>query len=163
MMRPIVNESRRFVDGANTTTPRGVILLECILSLALLVATGLAVIALIDRAGSAIERAKETEMAADLARSGMSKLEAGLETVQTLAGPVEAWRDEGDETFDDSLPEATPWSLAVEVEPAEFPGLTLVTVTAERSDTSGRVLTTYSLRQYVRLNAEQGTESGGAP
>ncbi len=133
---------------------RGAILLECILSLAILIAAGLAVLALMDRSSSAVDRVKEAEHATDLARTVMSKLEAGLGTVQTLAGPAAAWRDESDETFDDDLPEATPWMVVIEVEPTEFTGLTLVTVTAEKSLSPGRILASYTLRQFVRLNDE---------
>jgi len=142
---------------------RGAILLECILSLAILVGAGLAVLALIDRASGALAASRDAESAADLARSAMSKLEAGLGSVQTLAGPVEPWRDERDGTFDDALPEESPWSIAIDVEPAEFPGLTLVTVTAEKTDPLGRTLAVYALRQFVRLQSADAAGAGDAP
>jgi len=145
---------------ASPGRPRAAILLECILSLAILVGAGLAIISLVDRAGSALTGARDAELAADLARSTMSKLAAGLGTVQTLAGPVESWRDERDETFDDSLPADSPWTVAIDAEPAEFPGLTLITVTAINADPSGRVRSMYSLRQLVALGSEAGESDG---
>src|SRR5437762_4748194 len=51
---------------------------------------------LVDRAVEGMQRSRLSEKAADLARSAMAKMEAGIETAGTLNGPVRAWMaDEG--------------------------------------------------------------------
>ncbi len=115
---------------------------------------GLAVLSAVSQATGSLGSAREKQVAVDLARSAMAKLEAGIETTSTLSGPVKAWSedinlaevsDEGDDTG---------WELVVEAEPASFDGLTYVSVTARRAVALGAeaaVASSFTLRQLVRL------------
>src|SRR5688572_10823162 len=85
---------------------RGALLLEVILALALFVMGGIALLTMIGRTFANVEFVRDSERAADLARSAMAKLEAGIATADTLDGPVRGWLDD-DESFDgDELAEA---------------------------------------------------------
>jgi hypothetical protein len=140
-------------------------LLEVMLALALVVVVGLLVLGAVSRSTDALRAARERQVAVDLARSAMAKLEAGIESSTTLNGPVKAWAEgmnlaevseEGDETG---------WELIVETEPTTFDGLTYVTITARRErynvasvDTGAGAGESYTLRQLVRIaeKAEEG-------
>jgi hypothetical protein len=136
---------------ANRST-RGAVLLECLLALALFVACGLAVMAMMDRAASSVATTRDSEIAVDVARTAMAKLEAGLATAETLNGPVPAWRDERDGTFDESLPTGAAWNLEIHTEPSQFEGLTKVSVRAFKQTVgSENELASYTLHQLVRL------------
>ena len=102
----------------------------------------------------------------DLARSALSRIEAGIETPETLNGPVPEWQDEDSTAeFEDAPPAPTGWELSIRTTPfggtgrgggaAGSGGLTLVEVTALRRD-PGRAApaVTVTLRQLVRLGAE---------
>lgn len=131
------------------------------LALALVTVVGLLVLGAISRSTDALRAARERQVAVDLARSAMAKLEAGIESTTTLNGPVKAWSegmnlaevsDEGDDTR---------WELIVETEPTTFPGLTYVTITARRERTNVASVDanegageSYTLRQLVRLGEE---------
>jgi hypothetical protein len=131
------------------------VLLECVVALALFVACGLAVMAMMDRAASSVASTRDAELAVDVARSAMAKIEAGIATPETMNGPVPAWRDESDGSFDDSLPSGDAWVLEVETEPSQFEGLTKVSVRAfKQARGSERELASYTLHQLVRLTEQ---------
>ncbi len=145
-------------------TSRGALLLEMLVAVGLFVVAGLAISGAMERGLGAMIRDREETKAADLARSAMAMLEAGIETPQTLNGPVRAWQDdssmlEGDEqagsvtqTFEEGAVDASGWELEVLTEPSEFEGLSLVSVTAMRLDTvSGEIAISHTLHQLVRL------------
>jgi len=128
------------------------VLLECVLALALFVACGLAVMAMMDRAAASVAHTRDAEVAVDIARTAMAKIEAGIATPETLNGPVPAWRDENDATFDDSLPTGAAWNLEVNTEPSQFAALTKVSVRAYRQlPGSEQELSSFTLHQLVRL------------
>lgn len=141
----------------------GWVLLEMMVSLAIFAMTALAVLGAVDRGLSSAERTRQQARAVDLATSTMAKLEAGLGTVQNLAGPVPAWEPPmvSDGPFDESAPggfsEVPPaesgWEIEIDTIRSEFPGLTNVTVTVVKrpSPNSDSLVASYSLHQLVRL------------
>lgn len=142
---------------ANRAMRRGAVLLECLLALALFVACGLSVMAMMDRAMASVAATRDAEIAADIARSAMAKIEAGLGTPETMNGPVPEWRDELDVSFDESLPTGAVWHLEVTTEPSQFEGLTRVSVRAyKQAPMSDTELASYTLVQLVRLMAMPG-------
>lgn len=131
---------------------RGVMLMEVMLALALVVVVGLTVLSSVSQSTDALGASREKQVAVDLARSAMAKLEAGIETTTTLSGPVKAWTEDMNlaEVSDDG--DDTGWELVVESEPSGFDGLTYVTVTARRAALDGGVPGPgFTLRQLVRL------------
>lgn len=154
------------MKGAGPVRPRGGVLLEVVVAIAIFVGAALAVMACVDRAAGALERTRGLQRAADLARSAMSQLEAGLASVVTLNGPVPVL--EG--TDGPGVPYSggaagdgeSGWELEVQTEPSEFGSLTKVTITAvRRRQESGAVVYSYTLTQLVRLGERAG-ESAGA-
>jgi len=137
--------------------PSAAILLECVIALAILLGTSIALLAMASRAVDATERARNTERAADLARSTLSRIELGLMPIERATGPVEAWRDEADGSFDDDVAEPTGWRLETNVEPSPFEGLSLVTVRAvyQPGGENASVLGIFSLTQAIRLQGRE--------
>lgn len=152
---------------------RAALLLEVILSLALFVGTALMILAILGRALDALEEARLRQTACDLARSAMSRIEAGIASPESLNGPAHLF-DEPLNAPGDDVPVESGWELIVETEPSPFDGLTLVTVTARRvqdptgphtaddPDQGQHRAGTYTLRQLVRLD-ELGAEAGLPP
>jgi hypothetical protein len=154
---------------------RGALLLEIILALAIFVMAGSAILALVDRTASGVERARGAAKAADLARSAMARIEAGIGTPQTLNGPVLAWpesddaRAEDDESGDGIIssggiaPPESGWELEIDTEPSEFTGLTKITVRAIKraAPDSEQLVAEYTLRQLVRLSGKGEDRAGG--
>jgi hypothetical protein len=154
---------------------RGALLLEVMLALGIFVMAGTAILTLVDRTVEGMDRVRLTRHAADLARSAMAKMEAGIETPQTLSGPVHAWSAEeaGFKTTSgetrgggvvDAVPIDSEWELQVDTEASQFHGLTRVTVKAFRraGEGSDRMLASYTLRQLVRLGGKGADSVGGA-
>lgn len=136
---------------------RAAILLECVVALAILVSVAMVLVGTVTRAVDAVEQARQTEQAADLARSTLARIELGLLPLERANGPVAAWRDEGDTSFDDDLPEETGWRLETTSEPSPFEGLTLVTVRAmyQPGGEESGVRAWYALTQAVRLRGRE--------
>ena len=148
-------------------TRRGALLLEVMLALAIFVAGGLAILGLVRGSMLDLDHARQTLHAADVARSAMSRIEAGLANPATLNGPVELWDgraaaesaylDAGEDLamgMDDAASVEDPlWELEVDTAPSQFADLSEVTVRARRlaSPGSTRVVASYTLRQLVRL------------
>ncbi|CAG0950840.1 hypothetical protein PHYC_00192 [Phycisphaerales bacterium] len=126
---------------------RGAILLECLLALAIFVAAGLAILAYVDRASGSMTLTRDTLRAADLARTAMSRIEAGVASADTMSGPV---RPEDEE---ESTLSAEAWELEVRSEPAGPQGLSRVTIRAIKRPSGGsdRELASFTLVQGVRL------------
>lgn len=136
---------------------RAAILLECVVALAILVSVSMVLVGTATRAVDAMQRARQTEQAADLARTTLTQIELGLLPLERATGPVEPWRDDGDTTFDDALPEETGWRLETTSEPSPFDGLTLVTVRAmyQPGGEGGEVRAWYALTQAVKLRGRE--------
>ena len=146
---------------------RGALLLEAMLALAIFVMAGSAVLALVSGSRQAMERVALDRHAADLARSAMAKIEAGVESAQSLNGPVKPWSaDPGSEIVfqvggDDPSQRGTGWELRIETEKTQFTGLTKVSITAWKRRGSGdEVAASYTLRQLVRLSGKGADEIG---
>jgi hypothetical protein len=154
---------------------RGALLLEIILALAIFVMAGSAILALVDRTVSGVQKTRGVAKAADLARSTMARIEAGIGTVQTLNGPVRAWpesddgRAEDDESDDGMIdsggiaPPESGWELQIDTEPSEFTGLAKITIRAFKraAPDSDQVAAEYTLRQLVRLSGKGEDRAGG--
>jgi hypothetical protein len=124
-------------------------LMEVVLALALVVVVGMPVLSAVSQSTGALRAAREKQVAVDLARSAMAKLEAGIETTTTLSGPVKAWSEDMNLAEVSEDRDETGWELQVEAEPSSYEGLTYVTVTARRTDEVAS--SAFTLRQLVRL------------
>ncbi|MEX2217321.1 MAG: hypothetical protein WD749_01060 [Phycisphaerales bacterium] len=129
------------------TAMPGIVLLDAVLAIALFVVAGGAILMLSGQAVDSLQRSRLHQQACELARAGMSRLEAGLDTPMTLNGPLRF--------VDGSLAPPGRWEVRVETEPSAIRGLTSVAVTASRlSDgRSEAVVASCTLRQLVRLGA----------
>lgn len=129
-------------------------LLEAILALAVFVIAGSAILNLVRQTMTGLEQSRLKARAADLARSAMAKIEAGIDTPQTLNGPIE--RQPGEESARGG------WELRIDSEPSQFRGLTRITVEAvKRSEGAGEsVQADYKLIQLVRLSGKGEDKAG---
>lgn len=143
----------------------GSILLEVILAVAIFTAAALVVLRQVSFASDAVQRARDQERAADVARSALALLEAGLETPETLNGPLAPARvayglgartqtAPSGERFND-------WELTVDVQPSPFEGLAKVRVTAVWGAGQATERARFSLAQLVRLS-ERASGAGDA-
>jgi type II secretory pathway pseudopilin PulG len=143
----------------------GWVLLELLLALTIFVFTAISVLGAVSQGIAGAERTRDLAQAADLARSTMAKLEAGLGTIQNLAGPVPAWDPAAatDAEFSelgagssDSPPLPSLWEIEIDTLASEFPGLTHVTVTAIKRPIpeSERIAASFALHQLVRLGPD---------
>ncbi len=143
------------VEGRGKRARRGVMLMEVVLALALVVVVGMVVLSAVSQSTGALRAAREKQVAVDLARSAMAKLEAGIETTTTLSGPVKAWTEDMNLAEVPEDGDDTGWELLIESEPSSFDGLTYVTVTARQASVDGwggaSGGTGFTLRQLVRL------------
>src|SRR5262249_41628750 len=96
-------------------------------------------------------RMKLARQAADLARSAMAKMEAGVETPQTLNGPGRAWSAEEGGSGGDT---AAAWGVQSDRGPTQVRGLTKGTGTAGKQGPGGKPEVSYTLRQLVRLSGK---------
>jgi hypothetical protein len=154
---------------ARGRTRPALLLMEALLALAIFIMVGLAILSMVHGAATTVIRSRDAARAADLARSAMSMLEAGLATSRTLDGPVRSWAEaqqRADEFAfglgNDPGPAGSPWELEIRTEPSQFEGLSRVTVRAFRrvGRNSDQFLASYTLRQLVRLNAAAEDEAG---
>lgn len=160
------------------TTRGGGILLEVMLALALLVMGSMTILGAMSQSIRSLEATRLKQQAADLARSAMARIEAGIATPDTLQGPVPAWESDpesgADELNGDAFPdefglaagvgrsEDSGWELEIDTSPSPFAGLAIVRVRALRraSVDSDRILGQYTLEQLVRLGALETDEAG---
>lgn len=149
-------------------TRRAAVLLELVLSLAVFLGAALALTRVLTLSVNAMQRAEHQGRAVDLARSAMALIEAGVyqpEALQGEAAPellgaaADASAGPG---FGAALGGGTAatWRLDIETERSSFPGLTLVAITATRETPSGDAAAVYTLRQLVRLAAEEDDRIG---
>jgi len=131
---------------------RGAILLECLLALALFVAGGVSILAMIDGSIVRMERVRDLRHAADLARSAMARIETGESSAEALQGRVLA---DGEEADAGTTPAGeAAWELEVETSPAAFPGLTRVTVRAMKRTAADEIAASFELVQLVKSSAD---------
>jgi type II secretory pathway pseudopilin PulG len=158
------------VDIGGIHKGRGSILLEVILAVAIFTAAALVVLRQVSFASDAVQRARDQERAADVARSAMAMLEAGLETPETLNGPLAPARVAyGLGSTTKAAPSAETfinWELVVDVQPSPFEGLAKVRVTAIWGGGQSVERARYSLAQLVPLSGGPGgrdADGGGQP
>ncbi|MFI4898232.1 MAG: hypothetical protein ACIARR_10440 [Phycisphaerales bacterium JB059] len=152
--------------------PHGALLLEALVSLAILVTMSMAITSIVRDSGERLIRAADLAVAEDLARSALAQIEAGIASPESLAGPVPAWdpaqamaetedtggpRSSDEIELSDSTGEPSGWSLEIESQLSPFTGLTLVSVRAHRDDAPGVGVT---LHQLLRLR-DDGPEGVG--
>lgn len=154
--RRLGGDFSRAVDIGGTQRNLGSILLEVILAVAIFTAAALVVLRQVSFASDAVMRARDQERAADLARSAMAMLEAGLETPETLNGPLAPARVAyGLGSTSRAAPSAETfanWELVVDVQPSPFEGLAKVRVTAIWGSGQSVERARYSLAQLVPLS-----------
>lgn len=124
---------------------RGAVLMEVLLALVLFVAAALAALGVLDRSMDSLTAVRQRDAGWDIARSAISRLEAGMATPETLAGPV---RPEGSDAFD---ADAAQWEIEIDTQPSEFAELSRVTVRAVRRRAGGEPVVDAELHQLVRL------------
>lgn len=132
---------------------RGALLLELVISLAILVGAGLAVLSMLSQGVRSAKEASEHLKAIDLAMSALAQIEAGIAEPESLNGPVPEWKDEQATTgaaFDESIPEPSGWSLEIETSRAGHADLTIVTVRAVRDRPNGA---RFTASQFIRFDA----------
>lgn len=152
--------ARRTREGRGRSFARGVLMLEVMVALALIVVVGLVVLAAVSQSTGALRDAREKQVAVDLARSAMARLEAGVDSTTTLSGPVKAWMEDVNLAEVSDNADETAWELVVETEPSTFDGLTYVSITARKTlarddGAAGGGSNAYTLRQLVRLAEKQ--------
>lgn len=135
----------------------GFVLLDLVLALAMFVVGGLAVLTQLDFGARRIIDAEHRMGASGVARTALGLLESGAMGDRELTGPASAWATPVSEVA--GLDPQTEWICEVELEPSEWPDLTLATVRVRRvpagADTDGSpVLAT--LRQLVPFEATGG-------
>ncbi len=132
---------------------RGALLLEVIVALAIFVVAGGAILNLVTQTMTGLERSRLSARGADLARSAIAKIEAGIETAQTLNGPVERHAEGA------KADAGRGWELEIETDPSQFRGLTRVEVKAVKRS-GERVEAEYTLVQLVRLGGKGEDKAG---
>lgn len=159
--------------GRRSPAPRrGALLLESILAVSVFAMAGIAIMGLVGGSTDSLTRSREALRAADLARSVMARLEAGIGTMRDLSGPVPLWEDdesarEGDPSefaggFADTPGRPSLWEVEIQTEPSAFAGLTKVSVRVFKraGSESGDLVADYTLHQLVRMSSEAEDRAG---
>jgi hypothetical protein len=133
------------------------VLLDLVLALAMFVVGGLAVLSQLDFGARRIIDAEERMGALGVARTAMGLLESGAMGDRELTGPATLWATPASEGVAPE-PQAE-WVCEVELEPSEWPALSLATVRVRRVPVGAEgdgapVLAT--LRQLVPFDATGG-------
>lgn len=105
-------------------------LLDLVLALSMFVVGGLAVLTQMDFGARRIIEAEHRMGAAGVARTAMALLESGAMGDRELNGPASAWATPIGEGA--ALDPSVEWVCEVELEPSEWPGLSLATVRVRR-------------------------------
>lgn len=122
-------------QSAGRRTARGALLLELLIALAIFVAAGLTVLAVI-RQSVGDARAVDLQLRAqDLVYSSAARIAAGISTPEQEHGPVPVWSDDASgEGFDDRPPAASGWSIRVETSRSGFGDASLIRISALRGE-----------------------------
>lgn len=135
---------------------RGALLLELLIALAILVGAGLAVLGMLAQGVRSAREANESLKAIDYALSALAKIEAGIETPESLDGEIPAWVDEQatlGAAFDESIPEPSGWRLEIETSRAGHADLTVVSVRAVRERSPGKIGARFTASEFVRFSS----------
>ncbi len=155
---------------------RGAVLLEVVVAVAILLMAAITITGAVNQGVRVMERSRLELHAADLARSAIAEIEAGIATPETLNGPVReeappapnAGEEDGGKGVNapggDAPPRPTGWDLEVGVTPSPFAGLSKVSVRAVKRRIGGgdEVEASYALTQLVRLSARTEDRAGQA-
>ncbi len=138
---------------------RGSVLIEVLVAVAILVGSGTAIMAAADRGERLLRTSRDTAHAADLARSLLSAIEAGLVTPQNAPQTVRsnssgaAWLAlDADNNFPEVASDTGHLRAEVDTEPTAYPGLARLTVRVSRSNTDTETSPLFTLSQLVRLS-----------
>lgn len=170
---------------------RAALLLEALVSLAILVTISMAISAVVRDSSDRLIGVGDEAVAADLARSALAQIEAGIAAPEALNGPVPAWdpgeamAELGDEIgprssdqieLSSGATEPSGWALEIETQPSPYDGLTLVSVTALREDDPSVRATLHQLVRFsesredgvgdldeISEQARASSRSGGRP
>lgn len=148
--------------------PRGGILFEVLLSIAVFVGGASFVLAAASSTLDAQHRALRDQQAADLAASLMAELQTGALSITELreglprqVGSFEGFREQVEQRMASG---AEGWSVEINTQRSEYPGLTLVELTVSGGMDGGAAgsneqsTTRYTLRQLVRLRGADAEE-----
>ena len=140
---------------------RGMILLEVLVSLGLFAVAAALILASLRDVTRGLDRDERIAQAADLARSRMSELEAGLVAIGDLRSGSGAAGEAGKE------PVWTRFGVEAQAVRSEFPGISLVEIAVFDSEDAGRTRL-FTLRQLIGLSAWRGSgaeepRTGGKP
>ncbi len=134
-------------------------LLEVTLSIALFVGAATFCIAVTRSLFSSLDQAGRRHFAADIARSKLAELEAGLTSIQDLRGPWAGNVGSRSRDASDLDERAAPrWQLDVRTSPSPFRGLSLVELTVSELPDAAPEPVEFTLRQLVALR-EQDAEA----
>lgn len=149
-----VRALRGLID-AQPAARRGAMLLEVLIALAVFVGAGLAIISVLEQSIGAMGRMRDAKQAADLASSALARLEAGIDTPETLDGEVPAWEDLSDGSTL-VAPGGGRWEIDVRTDSSQFPGVIRVTVEAIKytnTEGSDTVRASWKISQLIRGEA----------
>ena len=143
-----------------TRTLRGGVLFEVLLSIALFVGAAAFAFSATRNVFSGLDRTYREQQAADLARSKLAELEAGLiglgdlrgEPIRSV-GSIESYVD--DEWRDGAA--APRWIVEADTQRTEHTGLTLVEITVSETTDSDQAVA-YTLRTLMRLRDTRDEE-----
>lgn len=136
---------------------KGFVLLDLVLALAMFVVGGLAVLTQLDFGARRIIDAEHRMGAVGVARTALGLLETGAMSDRELTGPASAWATPLNETA--GLDPQAEWVCEVELEPSEWPDLSLATVRVRRvlaGADAGNSPVLATLRQLVPFDAAGG-------
>lgn len=135
---------------------RGGLLLETLLSLALLIMIGLFALSIARDSVDAAERAARRVAAVEMAANRIAEIEAGLVALDAIGDLADGAAGDPDSEFDASVDPRWRFAVTVETSPSEIEGLSRVEVSVRDEDDQGEgpVLAT-----LVALVAEAGSGS----
>jgi len=136
--------------------PRGAILLEVLVSLAIVVGVSAFTIRALDDAAEGLDRADRRRRCMDAAVSVVSMLETGMIGIGALRSSTLPDLDGMPLEFGS----ARPLRLGVETERTVWGGVVLLNVTVEEEADQGEVAAAATLRQLVRLRAHREENMG---
>lgn len=146
---------------------RGAILLEILISLALFVTAGSIILVSSTSMSAALVRSRDRQIAADLAATKLSELEAGLTTAERLNdsfADMALISESAAVRFESGASQPKRWRVAVETEPSRFRSLTSVTIRIfDASGRAGREAELAVLHQLVRLSTTAPDEFESDP
>lgn len=133
---------------------QGGLLLETLLSLALLVMVGLFALSIARDSVEATERAARRVAAVELAASRIAEIEAGLISLDAIGDLADGLAEDSESEFDASVEPRWRFVVSVETSPAEIEGLARVEVTVRDENEQGEGPVLASL---VALVADAGS------